>query len=283
MGLSIYYWYSQFPLFSKLPTFVDCCSGFSPSSHPLALTASGASCLLCEFHILQIVTLALPTCLPPTSLPPPLLNAQCAKQMHKLNASKLYNKIKIRYQMTSVKIASQTANGNGEFKGQASGPVSCSVSEWVLLLPLEGGRGLRNAELNLNYMHTQSSSQRALPLQISCAADCSHFCAAAQATPRDRRISWPFGFVVGFLGHTHTHTRTRAHSGKTKKSREAATISAICRQPNRPQRRSLCFVVQLYTYMPSRVCVFVCVWVSWRASQCDHAACKNMTKKCGSL
>lgn len=116
--------------------------------------------------------------------------------------------------------------------------------------------------------HWKLAAQRIAPISV-------------QAAPRDRRISWPICFVVGFLGHRHRHVRTL---GKTKTRTEAAEttiveISAIRRQPNRPQRRSLCFVVHTQLYIECvRVCVCMSEWVSWRASQCDHAACKYMTK-----
>lgn len=160
------------------------------SSPLLTLTASGASCLLCEFHILQIVELHL-LCLPCLLFILPLsLVRQCAKQMHKLNALMRANyttklKLDIKWQAWKLQAKWQMAN-DGEFKGQAkpeSSPFSSQRSRSecnFYLLPWScgagGAGGLAQCRRELE-LHAQSTSHYALPLKISCATDCSHFCA----------------------------------------------------------------------------------------------------------
>lgn len=116
--------------------------------------------------------------------------------------------------------------------------------------------GLRNADANLNYMHRalrtvrshwKLAAQRIAPISV-------------QAAPRDRRISWPICFVVGFLGHT----QTRAHSGEDKdEDRGSNNYSGDQRDPQAAESPTATFALLCCPHTALyRECASVCVWVS---------------------
>lgn len=128
--------------------------------------------------------------------------------------------------------------------------VSVTFTSW----PSHAGRGgLRNADANLNYMHRalrtmrshwKLAAQRIAPISV-------------QAAPRDRRISWPICFVVGFLGHT----QTRAHSGEDKdEDRGSNNYSGDQRDPQAAESPTATFALLCCPHTALyRECVSVCM------------------------
>lgn len=196
-------------------------------------------------------------------------------------------KLDIKWQAWKLQAKWQMAN-DGEFKGQAkpeSSPLSCQRSRsecnfYLLARSCGTGRagGLRNADANLNYMHRalrtvrshwKLAAQRIAPISV-------------QAAPRDRRISWPICFVVGFLGHT----QTRAHSGEDKdEDRGSRDYSGDQRDPQAAESPTATFALLCCPHTALyRECTSVCVWVSilegitvWSCSL------QIYDKECGSL